>query len=348
MNTILTNKIEQFIREMPKVELHLHLEGAIPLETLLNFIKRERKEPSIKTIEDLRKKLTYSSFEHFIEVWIWKNTFINYERDFKELVYQVLRTLSQQNVKYAEITYSPGDYWRIGLSARKITEYLIEGKEKAYHDFNIRSELIVDLIRDHGPEIGMHRLDELTPYQGKGLIGITIGGSEQSFPPDPYTHVYKEAKNRGFRLTAHAGEAAGAGSIWAAINKLGVERVGHGIRANEDIELVSFLKKKKIPLEMCVISNIKTGVCKCIEEHPIKQYFNQGLIVTVNSDDPTMFNTTITMEFLELVKRLNFTLDDIKKLTLNGIDSSFMLDNEKESMKSQFEEEWQKLLSKYH
>ena len=342
------DNFDKLIVEMPKTELHLHLEGAIPLETLYNLIQRRGGDPSISALEDLERKLIYTDFAHFIDVWTWKNTFIKEERDFEEIAYQVLRNLSEQNVKYLEAFYSPGDYWRQGLSVQGITEYVIKGKERAYHDFGIRSELIVDLIRDHGPEVGMQRLDEVTPYLGKGVIGIGLGGSEQTFPADPYESVYKEARQRGFRLTAHAGEAVGPESIWVAIKKLGCERIGHGVRAKEDPQLVSFLKERQIPLEICVVSNVKTKVFDSVETHPIKQCFEDGLMVTVNSDDPTMFNTSTTQEYLLLAQKLGFTLRDIRHLTMNGIEASFMSDKGKESMKSQFDREWQQLFDKYY
>lgn len=343
MNTLPLNELNQFIAEMPKVELHLHLEGAIPLETLFGLIQRQGTEPSIRNLDDLRAKLTYTDFAHFLKLWGWKNTFIKKERDFEEIAYQVLGDLSKQNVKYVEAFYSPGDYGRQGLSVEGITECLIEGKERAYHDFGIGCELIVDLIRDHGPEIGLQRLEELTCYLGKGLMGIGLGGSEQTFPAGPYAHVYKEARERGFRLTAHAGEAAGADSIRAAVEKLGVERIGHGVRAYEDRQLVSLLGERQIPLEMCVISNVRTKVCKSVEAHPIRQYFKQGLMVTVNSDDPAMFNTSLTEEYLVLAQKLGFTLNDIKCVSANAIEASFMTDQDKKLMKSQFEEEWREL-----
>jgi adenosine deaminase len=342
-----TDKIEQFIAEIPKVELHLHLEGAIPMETLFNLIQRQGREPSIKTLDDLRRKLVYTDFTHFIEVWTWKNTFIKEEKDFGEIAYQVLGDLSQQNVKYVEAFYSPGDYWRQDLSVQGITKCLIEGKERAFHDFGIQSELIIDLIRDHGPERSMKYLEEVTDYLGKGVIGIGLGGSEQSFPADSYASVYQEARKRGFRLTAHVGEVTGADFIWTVVEKLGVERIGHGVKAYEDSQLVSFLKERQIPLEMCVISNVKTGACKSVETHPIKQYFQQGLMVTVNSDDPTMFNTSISQEYSVLVKKLGFTVNDLKRLSMNGIDASFMSEGDKKLMKSQFEKEWEQLLNKY-
>jgi len=334
------DKTERFIRKMPKVEIHLHLEGAIPHDTLLGQIRRKGTEPSITTVDDLKEKLIYTDFPSFIDLWIWKNTFIKDEEDFEDIAYSMLRDLSRQNVKYVEAFYAPGDYSRHGLSTEGITECVIAGKERARADYGIRCELIVDLIRDHGLEIGMKRLDEVTPYLGKGVIGIGIGGSEQTFPAGPYEDVYKEAKRRGFRLTAHAGEVAGAESIWAAVEKLGSERIGHGLRAYEDPELVDMLRDRRIPLEMCIISNSRTGVCPSVKDHPIKDYFRQGLLVTVNSDDPSMFSSTLTDEYLALVRDLGFSLDEVKRVALNAVEASFLSVEDKAALKSTFQSEW--------
>ena len=347
MSGSLPVQMEQLTDRIPKVELHLHLEGAIPVETLLRFIQREGGNRSIVDVEDLRRKLVYTDFAHFIEVWTWKNSFVKEEEDFEEIAYEVLRDLSSQNVKYVEAFYAPGDYWRQGLSVPAITECLIRGKERAHRDFGIRSQLIVDLIRDHGPVRSTKYMEEVTQYLGRGLIGVGLGGSEQEFPAEPYAALYREARDRGFRLTAHAGEVAGADSVWAAVEKLSVERIGHGVRAYEDPELISLLRERQIPLEMCVSSNVMTGVCRCVEEHPIKSYFKQGLMVTVNSDDPTMFNTSIDQEYLTLAQKLGFTAADLKRLSMNGITASFMPDAEKDLMRSEFEREWQELEAEF-
>jgi len=189
--------IERFVMATPKVELHLHLEGAIPLETLLSLIQRKGGEPSIKTVEDLRKKLVYQDFKHFLAIWAWKHTFITEEEDFEEIVYQVLADLSRQNVKYVEAFYSPMPMVsrRWGLSVKLITDCLIRGKERAYRDFGIRSELILDLVRDYGPEKGMQLLTELTPYVGKGIIGIGIGGMSRNTLPNCSYLCTKKPKN---------------------------------------------------------------------------------------------------------------------------------------------------------
>ena len=345
----LTNRLEQFIGEIPKIELHLHLEGAVPLETLFGFIQNRGNNKLIKNLEDLKKRLVYSNFTQFIKVWLWKNSFITEYEDFEELSYQVLKSLSQQNVKYVEAFYSPRDFTLRNrkLSACGITESLIEGKKRAFDDFGIQSELIVDIVRDYGPRMGMGLIKELSGYLGRGLIGIGLGGSEKLFPAGFFTKVYQEARDRGFRLTAHAGEADGAKSIWAALDELGTERIGHGLRAYEDPRLIDYLRERQTPLEMCVVSNIKTQVCKSFKEHPAKNYFKEGLMVTVNSDDPTMFDTSISNEYLVLIKKFGFSLEEIRKVNFNSIEASFMSDEEKDVMRGTFNKEWERLTSKY-
>jgi adenosine deaminase len=330
---------------MPKVELHLHIEGAIPPETMYDMARSSGNGPSVGSIADLRSKLTYTDFANFIELWTWMTTLIREEAHFEEIAYQVLRTLDGQNVRHVEASYSPGDYWRQGFSVEGITESLVRGKERAWRDFGIRCELIIDLIRDHGPQRSMRYLEEATPFLGKGVVGVGLGGSEQDFPPEPYAPLFREARERGFRLTAHAGEAAGAASIREVVDALRVDRVGHCTRAHEDPLLVSVLKERQVPLEMCVTSNVKTGVCESPEVHPIRDYYRQGLLVTVNSDDPTMFNTSITNEYLLLAERLGFTAEDLKRLSSNSIEASFISESDKASMKALFEREWKRLES---
>jgi len=345
----LSGRLEKFIGEIPKVELHLHLEGAIPLNTLFGFIQRRGNNKSIRNLEDLKKQLVYSNFTQFLKIWLWKNSFITEYEDFEELSYQVLKGLSQQNVKYVEAFYSPRDFTfrNKKLSACGITESLIKGKKRAFDDFGIRSELIVDLVRNYGPRMAMNLLKELTDYLGRGLIGIGLGGSEKSFPAGLFAKVYQEARDRGFRLTTHAGEADGAKSIWAALNELGAERIGHGLRAYEDPRLINYLREKQIPLEMCVVSNIKTQVCKSFKEHPVRNYFKNELMVTINSDDPAMFDTSITKEYLVLIEKFGFSLEEIRKVNFNSIKASFMTDREKGIMKDMFNREWKELTSEY-
>jgi adenosine deaminase len=318
-----SNNLKLEIEKLSKTELHLHLEGAIPVETLYKLVQRSSSATSITTIEELISKMKYKNFSHFIEVWVWKNSFITKESDFFMITLSVLEALSQQNITDAELFYSPGDFWRQKLSIRGITEEALAGRQKAFEEFGIRSEFIVDLVRDFGPELGRITLDEVTPYLGKGIIGIGLGGSEQAFPAGDYESVFAEAKDRGFHLTAHAGEAAGPESIWETITKLNVERIGHGIRAIEDPGLMAYLKERQIPLEICPVSNVRTGVVKELNKHPVRRMFDEGLFVTVNSDDPVMFNTSLNYEFQQLAEHLSFDLEEIKTVLNNAHECLF-------------------------
>jgi adenosine deaminase len=323
------------LKKLPKAELHLHMEGAIPIDRLLSLAEAKG-ERGIKNVGDLKKRLTYSDFVGFLRAWTWMNSLIQREEDFEDIAYSVLRGLREQGVSYVEAFYSPGDYQEQRLSPSGITENVIRGIRRAEQQLGIKCQLIVDLVRNFGPAYGQELVRELEGCLGKGLVGVGLGGSEDKYPADDYARVYAEAKKRGYRLTAHAGEAAGAPSIWAAVKKLRVERIGHGLRAYEDQRLVAFLAKSRIPLEMCVTSNIKTGVCRSLASHPVRRYFRQGLVVTANSDDPTFFDTNTTKEYLTLVRNFRFTPSELRQIVLNAVRSSFMNERDKESVELEF------------
>ncbi len=334
---------KEFVTRIPKVELHLHLEGAIPLETLLAFIRRAGTEPEIRTVDDLRCRLAYPDFQGFLDTWVWKNTFITEVDDFDGITYDVLADLHAQNVPYVEMHYSPGDYRDRGFTVVDVTEAVLAGAARARWDFGIRCNLILDLLWGATVEEAWGWLEEATPFLGRGVVAVGLGGSEQKSPARAYAELYAEARKRGFRLTAHAGEALGPESVRAVIDELGVERIGHGVRAIEDPALVEVLKERRLPLEVCVTSNVMTGVYPSAAAHPIRYLFEQGLVVTVNSDDPTMFHTTLSDEYLVLLRDLGFTAEELKTLSLNGVDASFLPEAEKSGLRAKFEEEWRAL-----
>jgi adenosine deaminase len=328
-----TPDIQNAIIEMPKVEIHLHLEGAFTFEYLYKLVWKYGGDPEIKCIEDIRRKFVFKDFSNFIETWFWKNKFFRTPEDFEESTYETIKNLSKQNVVYAEVFFSPWDFERSGLRAEAIAEATISGIKKAEKDYPIKIGLIADLVRDHGAETSMKRLDEITPFLNHGVIGVGLGGSEAQFPPSLFKDVFVEAKKRGFRRTVHAGEASGADSIWSALLELGAERIGHGVRAIEDPLLVKYLKEKQIPLEICITSNLKTKVFTSLAEHPFAHFYKEGLMVTVNSDDPPMFGANITDELLILHNKLDYTLADLCIFTRNAVDASFMDYSGKEELK---------------
>jgi adenosine deaminase len=343
MNLNDADALREFARKIPKVELHVHLEGAIPLPTLLTFIQRSGLERHIRTVDELRRKLAYPDFQGFLDTWVWKNTFITEVEDFDGMAYGALADLHAQNVPYVEMHYSPGDYRDRGFTVADVTEAVLAGAARARDDFGIRCALIADLLWGAYLEGSWRWMEEATPYLGRGVVGVGMGGCEGKSPARAYAELFREARRRGFRLTAHAGEALGPASVRAVIDELEVERIGHGVRAVEDAALLELLRERRIPLEVCVTSNVMTGVYPSAAAHPIRDLFEQGLVVTVNADDPTMFHTTLSDEYAVLVRDLGFAPEELKKLSLNGVDASFLPEAEKSGLRAKFEEEWRAL-----
>jgi adenosine deaminase len=315
------------VRALPKVELHLHLEGAIPRPALWELICKYGRPPDMHTYRDLERAFTFRDFPHFIETWVWKNGFLREYEDFTFIASKVAEELARQNIVYAEAFYSPGDFARHGLQPQRLTEALHAGLQR--HADEVRVNLIADLIRDFGPEKGRRWLREVAEVKHLGVLGIGIGGSEQQFPPEPYGGVFEEARERGFRTTAHAGEAAGPESVWGAVRVLKVDRLGHGTRAAEDPRLVTWLAASGLPIEMCPMSNVRTGVVPNIAAHPIRRMFDAGVQVTVNTDDPQMFNTSLEDEYEALATHLGFSWAELTTLNENALASAWCGDEER-------------------
>lgn len=314
---------------VPKVELHLHLEGAIPLETLWALVQKYGGEPSVPDIDALKRRFTYRDFPHFIETWIWKNQFLREYEDFTFFSEAFAQDLARQNIRYAEVFFSPLDYLDIGLTVQGLAEAIRTGLDRVP---GTEIQLICDFGRDWGVEKAASALPALAEARDQGIIGIGIGGSEQKYPPEPFQKVYEQARKMGLHVTAHAGEVAGAESIWGALRALQVERIGHGTRAGEDDRLLEYLAEKQIALEMCPLSNVRTGAVPTIDDHPVRRYFERGLAVTVNSDDPKMFGNSLAEEYRLLEERLGFSRDEVRSVILQGIRSSWLPGERKQQL----------------
>ncbi|MBD2103283.1 adenosine deaminase [Leptolyngbya sp. FACHB-261] len=314
------SKTQKLIQALPKVELHLHLEGAIPLNTLWQLVEKYGGTSELGDLAQLEQKFAYKDFAHFIDTWIWKNNFLREYEDFTLIAAAVAEDLTNQNVRYAEVFYSPGDFARHGLEVQELTAAIRRGLNTQPE---ITINLVADLIRDFGPEQGAIWLQAVSEVKELGVIGIGIGGSEQAFPPEPYAAVFETARNFGFKTSAHAGEAAGPESIWGAVKTLQVDRIGHGTRAIEDPSLVNWLQTQQIPIEACPISNLRTGVVPNLAAHPIRQFYAQNLLVSVNTDDPKMFNTSLEEEYLALMSTFGFQFPDIIRFSENAIQSAW-------------------------
>ncbi|MDY7040581.1 MAG: adenosine deaminase [Chloroflexota bacterium] len=315
-----------WLERIPKVELHLHLEGAIPHAALWELVQKYGGDPSVPDLAALKRKFEYRDFPHFIETWMWKNQFLRDYEDFTFIAGAVGRDLKNQNIRYVEAFFSPPDFAHHGLETQELTRAIRAGLSQVS---GVEVALVVDLVRDYGPQKAAITLAQIGEVRELGVIGVGIGGSEQKWPPELFEDVYEKARRLGFRTSAHAGEAAGAESVWGAIRSLRVDRIGHGTRAQEDDSLLDYLAEHRIPLEMCPISNLRTGVVNALEEHPVRRYFERGIVVTINTDDPKMFGNSLAEEFLLLEENLGFSRDEIRTLILQGIRAAWLPEDRK-------------------
>ncbi len=327
----------EWLECVPKVELHVHLEGAIPLEALWELLEKYGGDPEIPTPEALANRFRYRDFPHFIETWTWKNRLLRNYEDFEFLSTEVARDLARQNIRYAEVFYSPPDFLPTGLELQRLTEAIRNGLKRVP---DIEIALVADLVRDSGPERAARLLPGLNEIREQlGVIGVGIGGSEHKFPPEPFAPVFRQAREMGFRTSAHAGEAAGPESIWGAIRALEVDRIGHGTRAIEDPHLVDYLAEKRIPLELCVLSNVRTAVVPDVASHPARTYYDRGIPLSINTDDPKMFGNSLAEEYLALDEQLGFSREDIRRLMGQAIETSWLPDQRKQELLAQFQSE---------
>ena len=322
--------------KLPKVELHVHLEGAIPHNALFELIQKYGGDPSVPDVTALARRFEYKNFAQFVETWAWKNQFLREYEDFSYIAKLTAQDMANQKIRYAEMFFSPSLFARHGLDIQELTHAIRIGLSEVPE---IEISLIADLVRDYGPESEITTLKKLNDVKSDGVIGIGLGGSEHEFPPGPFKFLYEEARLMDFHVNAHAGEAAGPESIWSAIRHLHVERIGHGTRAHEDPELMDFLREQRIPLELCPVSNVCTGVVSVIAEHPIREYFENGLAISVNTDDPKMFGTSLSKEYELLVEECGFTRQEICKLILLGIESPWLPEGRKKLLAASFEKE---------
>ena len=243
--------------------------------------------------------------------------------DYELITYRLMQRLKEENVLHAEVYVSVGVcLWR-KQDFDAILEGLERGRERGERDFGISLLWIFDAVRHFGVEAAQKVFEVAARYQDRHVIGIGIGGDEQKAPPELFRDVYAYAADHGLRLTAHAGESAGPESIWGALN-LRAERIGHGLTAAQDSELLEELSTRQVPVEICITSNLRTGCCREMSEHPVRNYFDQGLMVTLNSDDPAMFHTSLAREYQLAQEAFGFTDEHLRELARNSFEASFL------------------------
>lgn len=312
---------DDWFRRLPKVELHVHIEGAIPVEVLWDLVVRHGAVSEVRDLEGLRRRLSFRSFHQFIEAWVWKSRFLRDAEDYARIGESFARRCVALNIRHCEAHCSPIDATVHGMTIREVVQALRAGIDRVPQ---ARILLIVDLVRNFGADRAWTTLDLLTGLDQAGVVGVGLGGSEAEHPASLFGEVFTEAAARGWRRSLHAGEAAGPLSIREALDTCHAERIGHGIRAVEDPDLMHRLGDEGIPLEVCPTSNLRTQVVERLDHHPIAALRAAGLRVCLGSDDPAFFGSDLDGELRLLHQRLGWTTATLRDLQLTAADAAFL------------------------
>ncbi len=313
-------RFSQFLLSLPKAELHLHLEGSIEPHTLLELKRHHGISSSLKDVEAL---YTYTDFTSFLMAFKAVTEDLRTAEDYELITYDLMRRLKEENVVHAEVYVSVGVcLWR-KQDFEAIFEGLDRGRGRGEKDFGVSLLWIFDAVRQFGADAAKKVFELAVGYRDRHVIGIGIGGDELKAPPEVFREVYAYAESKGLRLTAHAGETAGPDSVWGALN-LHAERIGHGLTAIQDAELVEELAHRQIPIEICITSNLRTGACNSLAEHPVREYFDHGVMINLNSDDPTMFGTSLLNEYQIAQDNFGFTDEHLREIARNSFEASFL------------------------
>ncbi len=298
--------MDDFLRNLPKAELHLHLEGSIEPETLHEL------DPATP-IEGFRALYRYADFDAFLKTFGEIGKRLRTPDDYGLITRRLLERLERENVRYAEIIIAAGVVLWKGQEFAPIYEAVRE----AARGSSVETHWILDAVRQFGPE-HVRKVAELAAQRvNEGVIGFGIGGSEERGPAEWFGEAFAFAKAAGLHLTAHAGESTGPESVWAALN-LGAERIGHGIAAARDADSMRALRERDVPLEICVTSNLVTGVVKRIEDHPVRRLYDAGVPITLNTDDPAMFGCTLCGEYELAARAFGFSETELRGVAENG------------------------------
>ena len=327
---------KSFIQSLPKAELHLHLEGSVDPATVAELSRRYNTplptennrydvagSGDVLTEDDVRRLYSYKDFNGFLMAFKSVTERLRSAEDYELVTYRLMQKLRQQNVVHAEVYVSVGVIrWR-GQPVEPIFEGMERGRERGQRDFGVSLLWIFDAVRHFGPEAAAEVFNLAARLRERNVVGIGIGGDEARGPAEGFRDLFRKAADNGLRLTAHAGETTGPESVWGAIN-IGAERIGHGLSAASDPELMEVMAQKQVPVEICITSNLRTGACKEMQEHPVKKFFDEGLMVTLSTDDPAMFQTSLNKEFEIAQQEFSFTEDHLRELARNSIEASFL------------------------
>lgn len=327
---------EDFIKGLPKAELHLHIEGTFEPELMFAIAKRNNIKIKYQSVEELRKAYKFSNLQDFLNIYYEGAGVLTTEQDFYDLTWAYLEKVHAQTVLHTEIFFDPQTHTDRGIAFATVVEGIGRATQDGREKLGVSSKLIMCFLRHLDQESAMKTLEEALSYKDK-IAAVGLDSAEVGNPPSKFQKVFERAIQEGFLTVAHAGEEGPAEYVWEALNLLKVSRVDHGNHSLDDQKLVQELVARKMPLTVCPLSNLKLKVVPDLSNHPLKSMLEKGLLATINSDDPAYFGGYLNDNYLAIAQALNLTQEEITKLAKNSFTASFLDEESKQRMLNKVE-----------
>lgn len=337
----------ELIQKLPKTDLHVHLDGSVRIPTIIDLAKKHKiKLPTLDEAE-LRKLIVCGkhtkNLEDYLRGFDIVNLVLQNKDGLRRAAYELAEDAAQENVRYMEVRYSPILHTDKGLKLTEISQAVIDGLRQAERDFGIQTGVIICGIRNMDPNTSLKLAELAVAFKNKGVIGFDLAGGEYNHPAKDHKEAFDLALKNNLNITIHAGEAYGPESIHQAIHYCGTHRIGHGTRLVEDGDLLNYVNDHRIPLEICIKSNFHTKAVQDIQSHPIDFYIDYGLRVTINTDNRTISDTTVTDEYMLAINELGLDYPTVKNVILNGFKSAFIPYKERVRLINQILDEFEKI-----
>jgi adenosine deaminase len=322
-------------RALPKTDLHVHLDGSLRLETILELATKEKIELPATSVEGLREAIgcgkEFGSLVEYLRGFAITLKVMQTEESLERIAFELAEDAHQENIRYMEVRYSPMLHTQRGLKLTTVVEAVLAGLRRARETYGIKGAVIICGIRNISPESSYQMAELAVAYKGRGVVGFDLAGAEEDFPAKHHRAAFQLVRDNNINCTIHAGEAYGPESIAQAIHVCGAHRLGHGCRLRENGDLLHYVNDHRIPLECCPSSNVQTGAVRDLPSHPLKLYFDLGLRVTVNTDNRLITETSVSRELWLVHTQMGVPFRDIKSMVMAGFKSSFQPFHEKQA-----------------
>lgn len=329
------NQLE-LIRALPKAELHVHIEGTFEPELMFEIAQRNQIAIPYQSVEDVRQAYNFHNLQSFLDIYYAGANVLIYEQDFYDLAWAYFEKCAEDYVVHTEMFFDPQTHTDRGIAFEVVINGLQRACDDALEKLGISSRLIMCFLRHLSEEAAFETLAQALPFKEQ-IIAVGLDSSEMGHPPSKFERVFAKARELGFLIVAHAGEEGPAQYVWEALDLLKVNRIDHGVRSEEDAQLMQRLIAEKMPLTVCPLSNLKLRVVDNMAQHNIRRLLQQGVHVTVNSDDPSYFGGYMNDNFIAITEALDLSNAELKQLAMNSFEASFMPETEKQKWKLQIQ-----------